>query len=74
MASRTEKENQIKTIEIADDQLIFRFPGVHSEAEVAIEFQRTLRIPDDNRPYHLPPGLGRFPLSRVDDYPWQLAG
>ena len=72
MASRTEKENQIKTIELANDQLIFRFPGVHSEAELAIEFQQTLRIPDDNRPYDLPPGLGRFPLSRVDDYPDNL--
>lgn len=58
-----------KSIELKDDQLVFRFPGVHSEAEIAIEFQRTLRIPDDNRSYHLPPGLGRFPLSRVDDYP-----
>ena len=60
--------NGNKSIELKNDQLIFRFPGVHSEAELAIEFQRTLRIPDDNRSYHLPPGLGRFPLSRVDDY------
>ena len=58
-----------KSIELNDNQLVFRFPEVHSNAEVAIEFQRTLRIPDDNRSYHLPPGLGRFPLSRVDDYP-----
>lgn len=58
-----------KSIELNDDQLVFRFPEVHSDAMVAIEFQRTLRIPDDNRSYHLPPGLGRFPLSRVDDYP-----
>ena len=72
MASRTEKENQIKTIELANDRLIFRFPGVHSDAELAIEFQQTLRIPDDNRSYDLPPGLGRFPLSRVDDYPENL--
>jgi len=67
MAERT--RNRSKSIELRDDQLVFRFPGVHSEAEIAIEFQRTLRIPDDNRSYHLPPGLGRFPLSRVDDYP-----
>ena len=33
-----------------------------------IGFQRTLRIPDDNRDYPLPPGLGAFPLSHVDDY------
>ena len=27
-----------------------------------------MRIPDDNRAYSLPPGLGRFPLNLVDDY------
>ncbi len=31
-------------------------------------FQRTLRIPDDGRSYPLPPGLGAFPVRRVDDY------
>ena len=64
--------NGNKSIELKNDQLIFRFPGVHSDAELAIEFQQTLRIPDDNREHYLPPGLGRFPLSRVDDYPHQL--
>jgi hypothetical protein len=34
-----------------------------------ISFERTLRIPDDGRPYPLPPGLGRFPILRVEDYP-----
>ena len=72
MAKRTEKRNRKKTIELSNDQLIFRFPGVHREAELTIEFQRTLRIPDDNREHYLPPGLGRFPLSRVDDYPDNL--
>ena len=72
MAKRTEKRNRKKTIELRNDQLIFRFPGVHEEAEVAIEFQRTLRIPDDNREHYLPPGLGEFPLYRVDDYPDNL--
>jgi len=33
-----------------------------------IQFQRTLRIPDDGKTYPLPPGLGAFPLRRVDDY------
>ena len=70
MAKRT--RNRKKTIELNDDQLIFRFSGVHEDAELAIEFQRTLRIPDDNREHYLPPGLGEFPLSRVDDYPDNL--
>lgn len=33
-----------------------------------ISFLRTLRIPDDGKTYPLPPGLGRFPVRRVDDY------
>ena len=55
-------------IELKKNQLIFRFPEVHKDAKCRISFQRTLRIPDDNRPYSLPPGLGRFPLNLVDDY------
>ena len=72
IAKRTKKRNRKKTIELRNDQLIFRFPGVHREAELGIEFQRTLRIPDDNREYYLPPGIGEFPLYRVDDYPDNL--
>lgn len=34
----------------------------------AVSFQRTLRIPDDGRSYPLPPGLGVFPIFKVDDY------
>ena len=55
-------------IELKNDHLIFRFPEVHRDAECRISFQRTLRIPDDNRAYSLPPGLGDFPLNLVDDY------
>ncbi|MCB9601730.1 MAG: hypothetical protein R3B99_18280 [Polyangiales bacterium] len=36
--------------------------------DVTLRFQRTLRIPDDGRRYPLPPGLGAFPLRRVDDF------
>jgi hypothetical protein len=34
----------------------------------AVSFQRTLRIPEDNQIYPLPPGLGAFPLYKVEDY------
>ena len=37
-------------------------------AELTIEFQQTLRIPDDGRTYPLPAGLGAFPLHSVDDF------
>jgi len=34
---------------------------------LSITFQRTLRIPDDDQTYPLPPGLGRFPIRRAAD-------
>ena len=55
-------------ITLDDDQLVFRFPDVHPDATCRIAFQRTLRIPDDNRDHPLPPGLGHFPLRHVDDH------
>ncbi len=55
-------------IELKDDLLVFTLPEVHGAAELRIDFQRTLRIPDDGRDYPLPPGLGRFPLRHVDDF------
>ena len=55
-------------ITIVGGQLSFRFPEVHRFAECGIAFQRTLRIPDDERTYPLPPGLGRFPLRHLDDF------
>ena len=60
-------------ITLAHDQLTFRFPDVHSDARCDIEFQRTLRIPDDDRTYFLPPGMGRFPLRHLDDVADHLA-
>lgn len=53
---------------MTDDTLEFSFPDVHPKAKCSIDFQRTLRIPDDNREYSLPPGLGTFPLHHVEDY------
>jgi hypothetical protein len=39
-----------------------------SIGNLGIEFQRTLRIPDDGKIYPLPAGFGCFPLRHVDDY------
>ena len=55
-------------IELRDDALEFKFAEVHKDATLRIGFQRTLRIPDDGATYHLPPGLGHFPLAHVDDH------
>jgi hypothetical protein len=55
-------------IELRDNELQIRFRDVHPRAEMSIDFQRTLRIPDDGKDYPLPAGLGRFPLRHVDDF------
>jgi hypothetical protein len=55
-------------IELSGDNLVFSFPSVHPQARLTIGLQRTLRIPDDDPVYPLPPGLGLFPLRHVDDY------
>jgi hypothetical protein len=48
------------SVEIVRDQLVL--------GPVTVSFQRTLRIPEAGL-HPLPPGLGRFPLRRVGDYP-----
>ena len=55
-------------ITIMRDRLSFNFAKVYPLAHCRIEFQRTLRIPDDDRTYPLPPGLGPFPLRHLDDF------
>jgi hypothetical protein len=37
-----------------------------------LNFQRTLRIPDDGKTYPLPPGLGTFPICKIADYPGRV--
>lgn len=59
-------------IELKHDELVFQFPEVHEDAVCRVDFQRTLRIPDDNREYPLPPGLGRFPVEHVEDHSLRL--
>jgi hypothetical protein len=59
---------RISMVTLEGDRLVFRFPDVHEEARLAVTFQRTLRIPDDDQHYPLPPGLGAFPLRHLDDY------
>ncbi|MBC8551731.1 MAG: hypothetical protein H8D23_18955 [Candidatus Brocadiales bacterium] len=60
-------------IELKHNELVFRLPEVHKDAICKIDFQRTLRIPDDNREYSLPPGLGRFQMEHTDDHSSKLS-
>jgi len=55
-------------IHLKQDLLTFSFPHVHGDAAMELEFQRTLRIPDDDTIYPLPPGLGNFPIHHIDDF------
>ena len=55
-------------IELQSDTLTVSFPELPHQPRLTIEFQRTLRIPDDGRDYPLPPGLGKFPLRHIDDH------
>ena len=59
-------------IELMENELHFQFPEVHEGAHCSVEFQRTLRIPDDDRTHFLPPGLGGFPLRHLDDHATRL--
>lgn len=61
------------------DQLFAeRFAKLIVPVTASVDFQRTLRIPDDGKHYRLPPGFGRFPVRHVDDFPvpehWRRRG
>ncbi len=60
------------TIDIERDyrgqRLTFAFPEIHPAAKLSIVFNQTLRIPDDGKQHALPPGLGTFPIKKLDDY------
>lgn len=55
-------------IEIKNDKLNFTYSELGQQEVLELSFNRTLRIPDDNKKYPLPPGIGSFPLSHVQDY------
>ncbi len=55
-------------IELKHDNLKLSFPQVHQDAAMKLQFERTLRIPDDDKLYPLPPGLGCFSMRHIDDF------
>jgi hypothetical protein len=55
-------------IELQAVHLVASFPELPGSPRLTIDFQRTLRIPDDDRDYPIPPGLGSFPLRHIDDF------
>ncbi len=55
-------------LELKGNTLLFSFPEVHPHARCEIRIIRTLRIPDTDRVYDLPPDLGRFPVRHIEDF------
>lgn len=58
----------MSVLDCNNDTLTFSFPEVHASAKCSVSFIRTLRLPDDDKTYPLPPGLGNFPLVEVDRF------
>lgn len=79
-ASKQEGDSMRRFIhELSSDQIADAFhkkvqqktrldSGRSKPGKMTVEFQRTLRIPDDGKDHYLPPGLGKFPLRHVDDF------
>lgn len=55
-------------IEIKNKNLTFNFNELKDDNVFSINFNRTLRIPSDDKKYALPPGLGHFLLQHVEDF------
>jgi hypothetical protein len=69
--ARTKLNNWTPTqVEAALREAILNRGGLNTDAftELAIKFQRTMRIPDDGKTYPLPTDLGQLPLRSVDDF------
>jgi hypothetical protein len=47
---------------------IASIPSIDVDGCLSISFHRTIRIPDDDDSYPLPPSLGPFPLLNVYDF------
>ena len=61
-------------VTITESRLEFAFPDVHPDARLFITVHRTLRVPDDDTTYGLPPGLGSFQLTDVGQVRSRVGG
>lgn len=79
------KQFRVKIARMSPDEIAAKFAEMvrdrcNIQSQISIQFQRTLRLPDDGQDYPLPPGLGDFPLRRVEDFgkrvprAWKQAG
>ena len=63
-----ETGSMVPTPSLENDRLVFRFPDLHWLTCVSVSLIRTLRVPDTERTYPLPMGLGPFSLRHVHDF------
>lgn len=49
-------------------KVIIKDNRVYVGERFSVSFQRTLRVPDNDQHYPLPPGLGVFPILRIEDH------
>ena len=61
-------EPKINEVEITPSGFLLRFKEVSDQAVTSIAFNKTLRLPQTEQVFPLPPGLGNFPIKRVDQY------
>ncbi|WP_279107548.1 hypothetical protein [Gordonia paraffinivorans] len=54
-------------VTVTERSLDFAFPELHADARLRINVMRTLRVPDDDTTYGLPPGMGTFELRTAAD-------
>lgn len=46
--------------------------GPLADQKLEVSFQRTIRVPDSDSKYDLPPTMGEFSLFKVSDYGYKL--
>ena len=57
-------------VSVANDKVLITSERGHHE--LSLSFRRTIRVPDNQQASHLPPDLGKFPLSKVSDHEQEL--
>lgn len=61
-------EPKTNEVEITSTGFFLKFKEVSDDAKTHISINRTIRIPDNNGVSALPPGMGNFPIRKVEDF------
>ena len=55
-------------INLENDTLEIHFPHLHYTVGIEIQFKRTLRVEENRFTHSLPPDLGNFSVSHIEDF------